>query len=78
MENICLITGSSGLIGSESVVFFSEKFDKIIGLDNNMRARFFGQDASTEWNTKRLVKEVDNFLHHPIDIRNADELEKII
>jgi CDP-paratose 2-epimerase len=35
--NICIITGSSGLIGSESVTFFAQKFDKIIGIDNNMR-----------------------------------------
>ena len=77
MANICLITGSSGLIGSQSVEFFSKKFDKIIGIDNNMRAEFFGQDASTEWNTKRLVEEISNFEHHAIDIRNIDELNKI-
>jgi len=75
--NICVITGSSGLIGSESVAFFSSKFDKIIGIDNNMRAVFFGQDASTEWNTKRLVETTSNFEHHSIDIRNMSELEKV-
>ena len=52
--NICIITGSSGLIGSESVSFFADKFDKVIGIDNNMRAKFFGEDASTEWNTKKI------------------------
>lgn len=77
MKNYCLITGSSGLIGSESVAFFSEKFDKIIGIDNNMRAHFFGQDASTEWNTKRLVDSFTNFEHHAIDIRNIDDLENV-
>lgn len=75
--NICIITGSSGLIGSESVAFFADKFDKIIGIDNNMRQVFFGANASTEWNTKKLVKEVSNFEHHAIDIRNIDELEKL-
>src|SRR5690606_17388483 len=70
-------TGSSGLIGSESVTFFSSKFDKIIGIDNNMRESFFGANASTEWNTNRLVSEVSNFEHHAIDIRNIDELEQI-
>jgi CDP-paratose 2-epimerase len=75
--NICIITGSSGLIGSESVSFFASKFDKIIGIDNNMRAVFFGQDASTEWNTKRLTESVPNFEHHAIDIRNFSEIEKL-
>ncbi len=75
--NICIITGSSGLIGSESVSFFAEKFDKVIGIDNNMRAKFFGEDASTEWNTKRLIDTIPNFEHHHADIRNIDELENI-
>lgn len=77
MSSICIITGSSGLIGSESVAFFSKKFDKIIGIDNNMRAYFFGANASTEWNTNRLVNEVSNFEHHPVDIRDLSELEKV-
>ena len=63
---ICIITGSSGLIGSESVAFFADKFDKIIGIDNNMRQVFFGANASTEWNTQKLVKEVSNFPYHSI------------
>jgi CDP-paratose 2-epimerase len=61
MANICVVTGSSGLIGSESVEFFAEKFDKVVGIDNNMRMRFFGADASTEWNTQRLVNAISNF-----------------
>lgn len=75
--NICIVTGSSGLIGSESVSFFAEKFDKVIGIDNNMRARFFGEDASTEWNTKRLLDTIPNFEHYSADIRNIEELEII-
>jgi len=74
---ICLITGSSGLIGSESVTFFADKFDKVIGIDNNMREVFFGANASTEWNTQKLIEEVSNFEHHDIDIRNAAEVEKL-
>jgi CDP-paratose 2-epimerase len=77
MSNICLVTGSSGLIGSESVEFFSEKFSKVIGIDNNMRAYFFGQNASTEWNTKKLTEKIPNFEHHSIDIRNTNELDKL-
>lgn len=74
---ICIITGSSGLIGSESVSFFSQKFDKVIGIDNNMRQVFFGANASTEWNTQNLIKNITNFEHYAIDIRNTDALEEI-
>ena len=45
--NIALITGSSGLIGGESVEFFSKKFDKVIGIDNNLRSYFFGEHGNT-------------------------------
>ena len=75
--SIAIITGSSGLIGSESVEFFSDKFDKIIGIDNNLRALFFGEEASTEWNTKRLISNFSNFSHYDSDIRNVDALENI-
>ena len=74
---ICLVTGSSGLIGSESVTFFSEKFDKVIGIDNNMREVFFGANASTEWNTRRLEDSVPNFEHNAIDIRDIAMLETL-
>ena len=71
MKQVCIITGSSGLIGSQSVEFFSEKFDKVIGIDNDMRASFFGKEASTEWNTRRLKETFGNFEHHSIDIRDT-------
>lgn len=77
MSSVCIITGSSGLIGSESVTFFSEKFDKVIGIDNNMRKYFFGDEASTEWNTNKLVSDVVNFEHHNIDIRDVEMLEQL-
>ncbi|MDC3209404.1 NAD-dependent epimerase/dehydratase family protein [Chitinophagales bacterium] len=80
MENnkgICLITGSSGLIGSESVAFFSEHFSRIVGIDNNMREYFFGENASTEWKTKKLISDVENFENHAIDIREIDDLDEI-
>lgn len=77
MAKICIVTGSSGLIGSESVEFFSSKFDKVVGIDNNMRMRFFGKDASTEWNTKYLQDTVSNFEHHSADIRDVDALDVI-
>ncbi len=74
---VALITGSSGLIGSEAVKFFSDKFDLVVGIDNNQRAYFFGNDASTE-NTKLKLKEtISNFEHHDADIRNIEALEQI-
>lgn len=75
--NIALITGSAGLIGSESVEFFSPKFDLIIGIDNNMRQYFFGADASTEWNRDRIQNEIPNYKHYQADIRDYAVLEKI-
>ena len=75
--NIALITGSAGLIGSESVAFFSDKFDLIIGIDNNLRQYFFGQEASTEWNKNRIETDFSNYKHHNIDIRNYSKLEKL-
>ena len=75
--NIALVTGSSGLIGGESVNFFSEKFDLVIGIDNNMRAYFFGQEGSTEWNRDRLLERIPNFRNYNIDIRDLPALEKV-
>ena len=77
MSNICVVTGSSGLIGSESVEFFSKKFDKVIGIDNNMRQYFFGENTSTEWNTNRLLEKVENFEHISADIRVLEDIEKV-
>ena len=74
---ICIITGSSGLIGSESVAFFADKFDKIVGIDNNLRQAFFGAEASTEWNTKKLLETIPNFEHHAADIRDEAAIDKI-
>ena len=50
--SIAIITGSSGLIGSEAAKFFHEKGLEIVGIDNNLRQYFFGEDGSVEWNTK--------------------------
>ncbi|MCU0436776.1 MAG: NAD-dependent epimerase/dehydratase family protein [Raineya sp.] len=74
---IAIITGSAGLIGSESVNFFSQKFDKVIGIDNNYRQTLFGTDASVQWNIERLQKQVDNYEHYSLDIRNYTDVEAI-
>lgn len=75
--NIALITGSAGLIGSETVEFLSSKFDMIIGVDNNMREEFFGADASTLWNKKRLEKKIANYRHYGADIRDESAIKRI-
>jgi len=73
-----LITGSAGLIGSESVRFFLTKGFQVVGIDNDMRAYFFGKEASTKWNQKLLVDTYKNsYKHYSIDIRNNDALEKV-
>lgn len=73
-----LITGSAGLIGSESVKFFAEKDFEIFGIDNNMRAYFFGPEASTEWNKNQLEKKYKKqYKHFQIDIRDNDAVEEI-
>lgn len=74
---IALVTGSAGLIGSESVSFLADKFDAIIGIDNDMRAYFFGKEASTNWNNNRLIERYPNYKPHQADIRHLNELEPI-
>ena len=74
---IRIITGSSGLIGSEAVKFFYKKFDLIVGVDNDQRAYFFGNDASTEKTKTKLKETVTNFEHYDVDIRNLYALEQI-
>ncbi len=75
--NVAIITGSGGLIGSESVDFFSEKFDIVVGIDNDMRQYFFGKEASTNWNVVRLTEKHKNYRHYSTDIRDQKALEKI-
>ena len=75
--SIVIITGANGLVGSEAVSFFSKKKYKVIGIDNNLRKFFFGEDGSTSWLKKKIIKENKNYLHFNIDIRNSQALEKI-
>ncbi len=65
-----LVTGSSGLIGSECVSHFDKLGWKVYGIDNNMRRDFFGPDGDTGWNLKRLQSNTKNFSTHNIDIRD--------
>ena len=65
-----LVTGSSGLIGSEVCVHFASKGWTIHGVDNNQRAVFFGPQGDTRWNQSRLADSIRGFQHHEIDIRD--------
>lgn len=74
---IALITGSAGLIGSESARYFAKKGLEIVGIDNDMRKYFFGADASTAWNKRVLQREIKNYTHQNLDVRDFKGLEKV-
>lgn len=69
-QKTILVTGSNGLIGSEVVTYFDERGWQVHGLDNNMRADFFGPSGDTRWNQHRLEATCRNFQHHDLDIRD--------
>ncbi len=71
-----LVTGSAGLIGSESVKFFTQKGFDVYGIDNDMRAYFFGREASTKWNLETL-KKIKNYRHYDADIRDERKMKTI-
>jgi len=73
-----LVTGSAGLIGSEAVRFFVERGYQAVGIDNDMRQYFFGEEASTAWNRTRLQEIFeDKYIHYSTDIRDAVAVEEI-
>jgi CDP-paratose 2-epimerase len=69
-----LITGSSGLIGSEAVVYFDREGHKVVGIDNNLRREFFGPPGDTLWNLERLKKMTRGFRHLDLDIRDRQKI----
>ncbi len=74
MAEVFLITGSTGLIGSQSVEFFSAKGLEVVGIDNDMRSYFFGEDGSTRGNKSRLEQHIPSYHHKSIDIRQLEPL----
>jgi CDP-paratose 2-epimerase len=72
-----LVTGSSGLIGSEAVEHFDRQGHQVHGIDNNMRQIFFGEPGDTTWNLQRLRGVTKNFTHHTLDIRDRIGLESL-
>jgi len=73
-----LVTGSSGLIGSEVCLYFAGLGWEIHGIDNNQRAVFFGPQGDTRWNQQRLQLRLPAFTHHELDIRNRHEVIQLI
>jgi CDP-paratose 2-epimerase len=74
-----IVTGSSGLIGSEVSSYFSKELDyQIHGVDNNQRATFFGPAGDTRWNQQRLSNELNDFTHHELDIRDRQGVLELV
>ena len=71
------VSGSSGLIGSEMVEFFDRRARRVVGIDNNMRADFFGRDGDTSWNLRRLIGTTRVFRHRNVDVRDRGALGRV-
>jgi len=78
MNSNCLVTGSSGLIGSEAAALFAERGFMVHGVDNNQRAVFFGPQGDTRANRRRLQRTLRRFRHHTLDIRSRTRLLRLV
>ncbi len=78
MIRTCLVTGSSGLIGSEVCTYFSRHGFEVHGVDNNQRAVFFGPGGDTRWNQRRLEQTLRAFHHHELDVRDRDGMLTLV
>ena len=72
------VSGSSGLIGSELATYFDQHASSVVGVDNNMRADFFGPDGDTSWNLHRLRKTTRYFVSHSLDLRDRQALSRLV
>jgi CDP-paratose 2-epimerase len=73
--SVAVITGSSGLIGSEAAIYFGRLGLDVVGIDNDMRRVFFGAEASTDWNRGRVQETLGKkYVHHDLDIRDRDAI----
>ena len=78
MKKKLLVTGAAGLIGSEVVAWFSRYDWEIVGVDNNMRADFFGPKGDTTWNTRRMEAEFTDYRCEAVDIRDRNALRALV
>jgi CDP-paratose 2-epimerase len=74
--SVALISGAAGLVGSEAVLFFAEKGFDVVGIDNDMRRYFFGDDGSTRWRRVRLERDVPRYRHVDADIRDGGAIDR--
>src|SRR5678815_5408640 len=72
-----IVTGSAGLIGSETVKRFAKEGARVVGIDNDMRAQFFGAEASTKNTRDNLIANVRDYDHHDLDIRDASSVAEL-
>ncbi len=77
-SRVALVTGSSGLIGSEVVAYFCGLDWAVHGVDNNMRAQFFGPGGDTRWNQRRLAATHSQFRHHDLDVRDRAAIDALV
>lgn len=75
--SIVIVTGSGGLVGAEAARFYLNSDCRVVGIDNNMRAKFFGAEASTLWQTEQLAANFNDYEHHNVDIRDAVAVDQI-
>jgi CDP-paratose 2-epimerase len=71
MSRVVIVTGAAGLVGSEAVRHYASAADVVVGVDNDMRARFFGEEASTAWSARALQEQLPNYRHVDADIRDT-------
>ena len=75
--DVAVVTGSGGLIGAETVRYYAGKGYRVVGIDNDMRAAFFGEDASTRWQSKELKAVIPQYEHRCEDIRNGEAVNRL-
>ncbi|MEX0627971.1 MAG: NAD-dependent epimerase/dehydratase family protein [Cucumibacter sp.] len=76
--SVALVTGAGGLVGSEAVDMLAERGFDVVGIDNDMRGRFFGPEASTNWRISELKARHRRFRNHAFDIRDVDAVSKLV
>jgi CDP-paratose 2-epimerase len=77
-NKVILVTGSCGLVGSEVVRYFDSLGWRVVGIDNNMRRDFFGEDGDTSWQKRDLLSANLRYVHHDLDIRDRDSIARLV
>src|SRR5205809_7366841 len=78
MKKSLLVTGSSGLIGSEVVTYFAKQGWPVYGIDNNMRRHFFGPSGDTRWSRDLLIANFRKYTHYEMDVRDRAAVRKLV